>query len=67
MWLLKGAALLGPSPWAMPNVRAVAPGARVEDLPLLNAPELEDEVRAAGFESPCSAQAFHLSLRAAEG
>ena len=37
---------------SMPNVRAMGPGARVEDLPLLNAPELEEEVRAAGFESP---------------
>jgi len=44
----------------MPNVRAVGPGAKIEDLPLLNAPELEEvgEVstleKPEGFETPPS-------------
>eukprot|EP00438_Fugacium_kawagutii_P036488 Skav206815 [mRNA] locus=scaffold4354:72105:79633:+ [translate_table: standard] len=44
---------------AMPNVRAVGPGAKIEDLPLLNAPELEEKVEVEeklpdGFQSPPS-------------
>lgn len=41
----------------MPNVRAVGPGAKIEDLPLLNAPEFEEEEKLEkpdGFESPPS-------------